>query len=108
MRRQKIIALCGSGRFKKEILQEQERLMLAGNMVIAPVIFDCNTAPDDVENLILQKIRYQKIEMADEILVINKYNYIEESTRLEIQYAICLKKPVTYLYKRFNLYERIA
>lgn len=99
MKRQKIIALCGSGRFEKEILQEQERLTLAGNMVIAPVIFD----PDiisDIENLILQRIRYQKIEMADEVFVINKNNYIEESTRLEIQYAVCLKKPITYLYER--------
>ena len=99
MKRQKIIALCGSGRFKKEILQEQERLTLAGNMVIAPVIFTSNTI-GDIENFILQKIRYQKIEMADEVFVINKDNYIEESTRLEIQYAICLKKPITYLYER--------
>lgn len=99
MKRQKIIALCGSGRFKKEILQEQERLTLAGNMVIAPVIFTSNTT-GNIENFILQKIRYQKIEMADEIFVINKDNYIEESTRLEIQYAICLKKPITYLYER--------
>lgn len=99
MKRQRIIALCGSGRFKKEILQEQKRLTLAGNMVIAPVIF----APEvisDIENLILQRIRYQKIEMADEVFVINKNNYIEESTRLEIQYAVCLKKPITYLYER--------
>ena len=99
MKRQKIIVLCGSGRFKKEILQEQERLTLAGNMVIAPVIF-ARDATNDVENLMLQKIRYQKIEMADEIFVINKSNYIEESMRLEIQYAICLKKPITYLYER--------
>lgn len=99
MKRQKIIALCGSSRFKKEILREQERLILAGNMVIAPVIFISDVS-DDIEKLILQKIQYQKIEMADEILVINKHNYIEESTRLEIQYATCLKKPITYLYER--------
>lgn len=99
MKRQKIIALCGSGRFKKEILQEQERLTLAGNMVIAPVIFTSDIT-SDIENLILQKIRYQKIEMADEVFVINKNNHIEESTRLEIQYAVCLKKPITYLYER--------
>ena len=73
--------------------------MLAGNMVIAPVIFISDVS-DDIEKLILQKIQYQKIEMADEVFVINKNNYIEESTRLEIQYAICLKKPITYLYER--------
>lgn len=99
MKRYKVIALCGSSKFKDEILQEQVRLTLKGNVVIAPTMFDQTKDLCQVEKLALQLLNYQKIEMADELFVINKNGYIEESTRLEIQYAINLKKPVTYMEK---------
>ena len=38
--RYKVIALCGNYRYKKEILQEQTKLALAGNVVIMPAVFD--------------------------------------------------------------------
>ena len=39
----------------------------------------------------------RKIDMADEIFVINKNGYIGSSTKSEIQYAIDLRKPVKYM-----------
>ena len=45
--------------------------------------------PDDMHK--------RKIDMADEICVINVSGYIGSSTRSEIEYAIATGKPVRYL-----------
>jgi hypothetical protein len=39
----------------------------------------------------------RKIDLSDEIFVINKNKYIGNSTRFEIEYAIESNKPVKYL-----------
>ena len=39
----------------------------------------------------------QKIDMSDEIYVINQGGYIGESTKLEIEYAKSKGKKITYL-----------
>ena len=45
----------------------------------------------------LDDIHKRKIDMADEIFVINKDHYIGASTRSEIKYAILHDKPVRYM-----------
>ena len=50
-----------------------------------------------ITNLNELAIHKQKIDMSDEIYVINKDGYIGESLKDEIQYAIENKKKVTYL-----------
>ena len=45
----------------------------------------------------LDKIHRQKIDMSDEILVINVDGYIGESTKSEIEYALKNGKAVKYL-----------
>ena len=45
----------------------------------------------------LDNMHKAKIDMADEIFVINVDGYIGESTRSEIEYAQKNKKPVKYL-----------
>jgi hypothetical protein len=45
----------------------------------------------------LRKIHLKKIELADEIFVLNKDGYIGEDTNAEIAYATKLGKRVTYL-----------
>ncbi len=50
----------------------------------------------------LDELHFRKIDLADEIFVINKDGYIGESTRKEIEYAEKLGKPVKcleYFYK---------
>lgn len=49
---------------------------------------------------ILEDIHRQKIDMADEIYVIDPNGYIGESTKSEIEYAESLGKPVRYYSKR--------
>lgn len=95
-----VITLCGSTRFKDEFIREQKRLTLEGNIVISVGLF--GHAGDDearAENTkaMLDDMHKRKIDMADEIFVINKGGYIGSSTRSEIDYAIATGKKVNYM-----------
>lgn len=46
---------------------------------------------------VLDELHFRKIDLCDEVFVINRDGYIGESTRNEINYAESLKKPVKYL-----------
>lgn len=50
----------------------------------------------------LDEMHKRKIDISDEICVINRDGYIGESTRSEIEYAIKTGKKVTYMYPTFN------
>ena len=97
----KIITLCGSTKFKNDFLREQKRLTLEGNIVLSVGFFEIteNDKLDDNKIKILKDIHLRKIDMADEIFVINKNGYIGESTKREIEYAIENGKAVNYLEK---------
>ena len=96
----KVITLCGSTKFKEDFLREQKRLSLAGNIVISVGMFghsgDNEVWSDGVKEM-LDDMHKRKIDMADEIFVINKNGYIGESTKSEIEYAIKTNKKVNYL-----------
>jgi hypothetical protein len=96
----KIITLCGSTKFKDEFIAEQKRLTLEGNIVISVGLFG-HSGDDDVwsetTKPMLDDMHKRKIDMADEIFVINVNGYIGSSTRSEIDYAITTNKPVRYL-----------
>jgi hypothetical protein len=96
----KIITLCGSTRFKDEFLSEQKRLTLEGNIVISVGLFghsgDTEVWSDSTKEM-LDDMHKRKIDLADEIFVINVGGYIGSSTRSEIEYAISTYKPVNYL-----------
>ena len=98
----KVITLCGSTKFKDEFLQVQKELSLKGNIVISVGLF--GHADGEFENLITDEVKImlddmhkRKIDMADEIFVINKGGYIGESTKSEIEYAVKTGKRVNYL-----------
>lgn len=96
-RKYKVITLCGSTRFKREFEETNKRLTLEGNVVISVGCF--GHAGDEityVQKEMLDDIHRQKIEMADEIFVINKDSYIGKSTRAEIEYAKKLGKKINY------------
>ena len=96
----KVITLCGSTRFKDEFIQEQKRLTLEGNIVISVGMFG-HAGDDEVwtENTksMLDDMHKRKIDMADEIFVINKNGYIGSSTKSEIDYALATGKKVNYM-----------
>lgn len=98
----KVITLCGSTRFKDEFLQVQKQLTLEGNIVISVGLFghadgEFGDVITPEIKLILDDIHKRKIDMSDEIYVINKNGYIGESTKSEIGYAIKTRKRVNYL-----------
>lgn len=100
----KIITLCGSTRFKKEINEANAQLTLQGNLVISLGVFghldmpdhDWTTGGNETKRM-LDDLHKQKIDLADEIYVITVNGYIGESTRGEIEYAHATGKPVYYL-----------
>ena len=96
----KVITLCGSTRFKDAFLQEQKRLTLEGNIVISVGLFG-HSGDEEVwsegTKAMLDDMHKRKIDMADEIFVINVGGYIGESTRSEIAYAKRTGKAVRYL-----------
>ncbi len=96
----KVITLCGSTKFKDEFLNEQKRLTLEGNIVISVVFFE-HSKEDEVwtknTKEMLDDMHKRKIDMADEIFVINKDGYIGSSTKSEIEYATKTGKIVHYM-----------
>ena len=96
----KVITLCGSTRFKDEFLQVQKELTLQGNIVISVGAFGhCgdNEVWTDGTKAMLDRMHLAKIDLADEIFVINVDNYIGDSTRNEIEYAKSKGKIVRFL-----------
>ena len=96
----KVITLCGSTRFKDAFMEAQKRLTLEGNIVISVGLFG-HSGDDEVRKPgikeMLDDMHKRKIDMADEIFVINVGGYIGESTRSEIEYAVIHGKTVKYL-----------
>ena len=96
----KVITLCGSTKFKEHYLEAQKRLTLDGNIVISVGLFGHsgdNEVWTEGTKAMLDDMHLRKIDMADEIFVINVGGYVGESTRSEIEYARQNGKAVRYL-----------
>jgi len=102
-----VVTLCGSTRFREAFLEAQKRLTLAGNIVISVGLFGHSGddevwegMPEDTRTKtkeMLDDMHKRKIDMADEIYVINVGGYIGASTASEIEYARRAGKRVRYL-----------
>ena len=96
----KIVTLCGSTRFKEQFMEAQKQLTLQGCIVISVGLFghsgDADVWKPGVKEM-LDDMHLRKIDLADEIFVINVGGYIGESTRREIAYARSTGKKVSYL-----------
>lgn len=96
----KIITLCGSTRFKEQYITAEKRLTLEGNIVISVGLFGHSGDPEVYEKenkKMLDDMHLRKIDLADEIFVINPGGYVGDSTRNEINYAVKTGKHVNYL-----------
>lgn len=102
-----VITLCGSTRFRDEFMEAQKKLTLDGFIVISVGLFG-HSGDDEVwEEMdegtltktkeMLDDMHKRKIDMADEIFVINVGDYIGDSTKSEIAYAKAHGIPVRYL-----------
>ena len=93
----KIITLCGSLKFKHEMMIVAEKMALEGNCVLTPTypVLE-NYEKTDEQLLKLKEEHFKRIELSDAILVVNVNNYIGNSTNLEIDYAKKLGKEIIY------------
>ena len=94
-----IITICGSTKFKDQMLEAARNLTLDDHIVLMPTIFE---HADNEELTIEQKIRLDnlhkmKINMSDAIFVCNVDGYIGESTFGEIDWAVRNKKELYFL-----------
>ena len=93
----KIITLCGSLKFKKEMMIIAEKMALEGNCIITPVYPVLENYERTEEQLIkLKESHFKKIELSDAILVVNVNGYIGDSTKLEIEYARKMGKEIIF------------
>ena len=104
MRGPRIICLCGSTRFTAEMLVIQWELTKQGNIVLSwcalpdsyphrgPHVGDAEGVKE-----IVDEVHKRKIDLADEVMILNVGGYIGDSTRSELEYAKARGKPVFYL-----------
>lgn len=100
--RPKVVCLCGSTRFMDTFHEANRRLSLEGKIVltVAIVTYDGSAdqqRADPEQKRRLDDLHLRKIDLADEVLVLNVGGYVGESTRREIEYADRMNKPINYL-----------
>jgi hypothetical protein len=91
-----IVCLCGSTRFKTLFLAAAAHEALAGRIVLMPGVFSQADEKllSGAQVAQLGKLHRRKIDMADEVLVIDPGGYVGDATTEEINYAQQLGKTV--------------
>lgn len=94
-----IICLVGSTRFKQAWERTALREALKGNVVLTASAYPHadNLQLTQMQKDFLAEMHLRKIDLAEEVLVINVNGYIGESTNVQILYAKKHGKPVKYL-----------
>jgi nucleoside 2-deoxyribosyltransferase len=91
----KVVCICGSTRFRGQMIEVNRWMTMAGLIVLAPGVFQHDGDPlTEAEKEKLDKLHLEKIDMADQVYVVNPGNYIGESTAREMEYAYSKGKPV--------------
>lgn len=107
----KIVCLCGSTRFSKAFQDANLKETLDGKIVLT---IGCDFKSDDLlfgtgefqkysgDQLKalkreLDELHLRKIDLADEVFILNVGGYIGESTRRELDYAIAKNKIIRFL-----------
>lgn len=106
MTRPTIVCLCGSTRFSEAFQRANLLETLDGNIVLS---IGCDMRSDadvfggmDEDELTyikakLDELHKRKIDLADEVLILNVGGYIGSSTRSELEYALAHGKRVRFL-----------
>jgi hypothetical protein len=102
--RPKIVCLCGSTRFFKEYQETNFKETMKGRIVLSVGSYPNAKTEEHGESIgitpeqkiKLDELHLKKIELADEILVINVDGYVGESTSKEIDHARRLGKKIRW------------
>jgi hypothetical protein len=97
-----IVCLCGSTRFKEAWYEQTKRLTYEGKIVLGvgdlnPNKLDTNDPIDPTLKARLDELHKRKVDLADEVFVLNVGGYVGESTRSEVLYARRGGKAVRWL-----------
>ena len=94
-----IVCLCGSTRFIDAYIECNRSETLAGRIVLSVGLFGHAEGLDmqGPVKALVDELHKRKIDLADEILVINVGGYVGESTKSEIEYAKQLGKKIRWL-----------
>ncbi len=103
----RVITLCGSTKFKRQFEQVNAYLTLKGNIVISLAFFEQSEGIEltTEQAELLGDLHFKKIDLSDEIFVIDVEGYIGSSTKKEIEYAERTGKTVRY-YSKTNVPEK--
>ena len=95
----KIVCLCGSTKFKDDFIKANRTETLKGRIVLSVGLFGHEEGMDmsGETKKMLDELHKRKIDLSDEILVLNVGKYIGESTKGEIEYAKKHNKGIRYL-----------
>jgi hypothetical protein len=94
-----VVCICGSSRFKDEHLAALASETLRGKIVLIRGFFhhqDSVPINDGIKRE-LDVLHLRKIDMSDEIFIVNVGGYVGHSTEREIAYAIATKKGIRWL-----------
>ncbi len=91
----KVVTICGSMKFYKEMDKISQKLELEENCCVIPCINFSNPLSPSQQKL-LGELHYKKIDISDAIYVVNINGYIGESCRKEIEYAKAQNKEIIY------------
>ena len=101
----KIVCLCGSTRFKAAFDEVNYQETMAGRVVLSVGFYMHATGnkhgesvgATDKQKLALDVLHKKKIDLCDEVLVLNVGGYIGDSTRSEVRYAKLMRRPIRWL-----------
>ncbi len=93
----KVITICGSMRYSKEMIKIAEELELKKGYAVIQCVYNLDGLKyEGLDANILDKIHKKKIDISDAIYVVNIDGYIGNATKNEIEYAINKGKEVIY------------
>ena len=99
--RPKVICLCGSTKFKDAFIKSNFEFTMQGYIVLSVGWFSHSDGsiytPTQKEKIELDELHKRKIDLADEVFIINKDGYIGESTNSELHYAMKKGKKITFM-----------
>jgi hypothetical protein len=96
-----IVCLCGSTRFHKHFVRANYEETMAGKIVLSVGFYPHGDHGESVgctteQKQALDRLHLKKIDLADEILVLNIGGYVGDSTRSEIFHAWTHNKPIRW------------
>lgn len=99
----KIVCLIGSSRFFQQFQEANYQETMDGKIVLSLGFYPHSNVHHESQGctpeqkIKLDELHKRKIEMADEVLVLNVDGYIGDSTKSELLHALRLSKKVRYL-----------